>query len=1129
MTTRNNLFSTQDWKNLYTQFSDANFQSYDFETIRKVMIDYIKTYYAEYFNDYIESDEFIALLDAFSFAAQGLAFRTDLNARENFLSTAQRRDSVLKLVKQLGYSPNRNNGASGFLKITNISTSEVLYDSNGKNLSNQTIIWNDATNSNWSNQFTIILNAALNNNQTIGNPYANKTINNIATYQYNIGIPNNILPVFTFNAPIQELQSPFAVLSSNILDSNSITEQAPGKTGSFGLIYQNDGLGNSSANTGFFCLFKQGSLNTASLLFSQAIPNNIYSVNTDNINNTDLWLYSNTNGQLNTQWQIVNNANGGINSIYNNIANSVRTIYSVNSRANDQIDLVFGDGVFSQIPTGSFTFYYRTTNGLTYRLPPSSINNVVISIPYISKTGNTESLTMTMSLQYTVSNASVRDSIDDIKIKAPQFVYTQNRMVNGEDYNSFPYTQYSDIIKCKSVVRFASGVSRQIDIVDPTSKYSSTDLFAADGCLYQETSNQSFTFTSINNAQTVNIINTQLVPLLESNGLNQFYYSNYPFISLTNTWWSRVTGGSGSCTGFFIDQSNNKLQIGVSTSSLRQYLVPGSLIRFDAPAGYYFDMNNNLVPGASILSTSKLSIWSTIASQVSNGSTAAYYAGRELGGVTLSDNIPSAAIVVGVYPAFNKNFSTGTMSSIIASIANNLEFALTYNSSRLVSSLDPWVYTQINNVDTVGPFNLSTSGTSSDSSWLVLFKIVNGQYTVTTRGLNYIFASEGQVLFSNNSPKPIFDYQTNTLVNDYINILPVNGFVSSNGYLDNQNIINISGVQTTSDGYSDNSKSLVTFNFKTRNQTPINPMVFAGLLYGVGNIYLQCYIDYDNLVRWKVLPAGTVNDNFTTLSQIILLQNNFNVGIIFYASSDNAFYTITSVNGFNSVVPVTGYANRKGRQNIMFQYRHNADGQTRIDPAVSNLIDTYILTRSYDDAYRTWIADITGTISEPVPPSANDIEVSYAGVFDYKMMTDQMIMSFGNYKPLFGSKASVALQAKIQVVPILNNTISNNEIQSLVVSEINDYFSINNWDFGDTFYFSELSAYIHQNLSQYVSSVMLVPNVPSTFGSMYEILCEPNEIFISSATVSDIVIINNIKVGLAEAGQISASTIGIGS
>jgi hypothetical protein len=79
---------------------------------------------------------------------------------------------------------------------------------------------------------------------------------------------------------------------------------------------------------------------------------------------------------------------------------------------------------------------------------------------------------------------------------------------------------------------------------------------------------------------------------------------------------------------------------------------------------------------------------------------------------------------------------------------------------------------------------------------------------------------------------------------------------------------------------------------------------------------------------------------------------------------------------------------------------------------------------------------------------------------------------------------------------------------------INQYFSLDFWDFGDTFYFSELSAYIHEKLSDYVSSVILVPNNSNeSFGALYEVRSQPDEIFTNAATVEDILVINSLTAG----------------
>src|SRR5210317_480468 len=137
ISTRNqNLFAAEDWDIAYQAFTKVSFKAYDFSTMRTAMLNYIRENYPENFNDYIESSEFIAIIELLAYLAQALAFRMDLNSRENFLETAERRDSVFKLARMLGYNPRRNVPASGLLKVTSISTDEPIVDSLGTNLSN---------------------------------------------------------------------------------------------------------------------------------------------------------------------------------------------------------------------------------------------------------------------------------------------------------------------------------------------------------------------------------------------------------------------------------------------------------------------------------------------------------------------------------------------------------------------------------------------------------------------------------------------------------------------------------------------------------------------------------------------------------------------------------------------------------------------------------------------------------------------------------------------------------------------------------------------------------------------------------------------------------------------------------
>jgi hypothetical protein len=113
------------------------------------------------------------------------------------------------------------------------------------------------------------------------------------------------------------------------------------------------------------------------------------------------------------------------------------------------------------------------------------------------------------------------------------------------------------------------------------------------------------------------------------------------------------------------------------------------------------------------------------------------------------------------------------------------------------------------------------------------------------------------------------------------------------------------------------------------------------------------------------------------------------------------------------------------------------------------------------------------------------------------------------FKPLFGAKAAANLRGTIKVTPAQNTTASSAEIKSSVLAQMNLYFSIDKWNFGDTFYFSELAAYLHRTLGTIISSVVLVPLDPQkAFGDLYEIRSQPNEIFANGATIDNIEIID---------------------
>ena len=234
------IFGVEDWKQIYQAYREADFQSYDFETLRKSFVDYLRLYYPETFNDYIESSEFIALLDVMAFMGQSLAFRTDLNTRENYLDTAERRDSVVKLANLVSYTPLRNTEASGYLKVFSVSTTENITDYNGINLANLTINWADPTNLNWQEQFITIINASLTNSQKFGNPGNRQTILGVDTQEYTISLVPGYLPVIPYTATVDTVNMPFEVVNSTSAGANFIYEPPPLPNGQFNVLFRND-------------------------------------------------------------------------------------------------------------------------------------------------------------------------------------------------------------------------------------------------------------------------------------------------------------------------------------------------------------------------------------------------------------------------------------------------------------------------------------------------------------------------------------------------------------------------------------------------------------------------------------------------------------------------------------------------------------------------------------------------------------------------------------------------------------------------------------------------------------------------------------------------------------------------
>lgn len=1117
------IFGVEDWKQIYQTYREADFQSYDFETLRKSFVDYLRLYYPETFNDYIESSEYIALLDLMAFMGQAMAFRTDLNTRENYLDTAERRDSVVRLANLVSYTAKRNTAAHGYLKVFSVSTTENVTDYNGVNLSNVTINWADPTNFDWLEQWNTVINASLVDTQKVSKPGNRQTILGVDTSEYAINMVPGFLPVVPYTSVIDGVSMPFEAITATSAGRDYIYEPPPNATGRFNILYRNDQLGFQSANNGYFFFFKQGTLQNQDFNLAERISNRTVDINIEGVNNEDRWLFQLDDvGNVNREWAYTEN-------IYSGAAEQITTlrpIYTVTSRTNDQITLVFGDGVFSEIPVGTFRCFVRASNGLQYIINPEEMQNVVLPINYIDRNGNLQTITFTCGITQPVSNSQSRETLDAIKQRAPARYYTQNRMVNGEDYNLFPFTAYNSIIKSKAVNRAAIGTSRYLDLVDNTGKYSSTNIFSSDGALWEQNILPSLLFTWSNRNQINDFITSSLEPQLLTDTIRHFYYANFPrqlanVGGTQNTTWNQSTTLANETTGYFVNAAGDPIAVGSYSSTVFEYVVVGSLIKFVAPNNSYFDINNRLRSGTPTRPEDRTTIWAAPLNIVGDG----YNEGignlsTGQGPITLNNFVPTGAIVDTIIPIFVTALGPALQQQIFDQIVLARNFGLGYdNDGSITGTAASWYLITSTNLNVDGTWSQAfagnTSGANLDASWMVQGVVTDNAYTVTFRGLAYYFGSVLQTRFFFYDNQTIYDSRNGTTIKDFINILAVNTRPDSTLPLPGDVFTTIIGQPVESDGYVDDYQVLVSYRDSDSDGVPDNPDFFNEIVAPDVNptlklIFFQQTVDFDNLQRYLLAEPGIVNSDYGTLNDIELVKFQYSPGQIFYATDTQLFYKLyVTSSGTLEVRSELGWIAKTGRQSLYFQYRHNSPLSNVIDPGTTNIVDIYVVTLSYYSSYQNWLRDTTGTVAEPNVPTINELNNEYQGLQNYKMLSDNIVINSVIFKPLFGPKAATTLQANIKVIRAQNSTASTTEIKSSVLAAMNDYFSIDKWNFGDTFYFSELAAYLHSNLGTIISSVVLVPlDRQKYFGDLYEIRSQPNEIFANAATVDNIDVID---------------------
>jgi hypothetical protein len=445
---------------------------------------------------------------------------------------------------------------------------------------------------------------------------------------------------------------------------------------------------------------------------------------------------------------------------------------------------------------------------------------------------------------------------------------------------------------------------------------------------------------------------------------------------------------------------------------------------------------------------------------------------------------------------------------------------------------ETWKIITSTNLSTSNIFAIGNAGDTSDAnldaSWWFKFTNDGNTYTVTYRKLDYIFESEGQNKFHYDPQEKIYDYKTGKTVKDTVKINKTNSILSSGNSIGYPLTWQVVDTITEADGFQDNRKVEVGFFDNDDDGVVDNPELFDIFVEPTTSestkfVFFEKYTSYDNIERFRPYAASNfvVSQNEADINLTTTTYSD-NQLFYFYDSSEDVIKKYSS--STNTLTTTTDYQARRGRSSISFQYKHNAGQETRIDPSVSNIVDVYLLERTYDNLFRIWLQD-GGT--KPDTSTSDQLRISYSGTLNpLKSLSDQVIYHPVKYKILFGTNAEESLQATFKVVK--NNKVKTTDaiIKTRVINAINEFFALDNWDFGDSFYFTELAAYVHNRLAPDLLTVVIVPNQSGqVFGSLFQINSAADEIFISGATVSDVSIISALGANqLAASGSVVTST-----
>ena len=108
-----------------TKASRVDYSAADFDEYRTALLNYLQAIYPLEYNNFVESDLGIMLVEMFSYVASVLSLKADMLANESFLSSVQSPENLRKLLQLIGISLKGPTSAKASCTLT-LATADIL-------------------------------------------------------------------------------------------------------------------------------------------------------------------------------------------------------------------------------------------------------------------------------------------------------------------------------------------------------------------------------------------------------------------------------------------------------------------------------------------------------------------------------------------------------------------------------------------------------------------------------------------------------------------------------------------------------------------------------------------------------------------------------------------------------------------------------------------------------------------------------------------------------------------------------------------------------------------------------------------------------------------------------------------